>query len=158
MRYGVAAAVFGDLEGDRARAIQVKASEELSEKRRGGERKVRDMRRERQRQRYRERVWKRSRKKYKFEREDQFWQSNQIRKSADLSTALPLHFLLSIPISLLSSPVSPFLSPRLTFLSPSQPPEFLRQSFYFLLVSFSFAEAITLFCLSLIFPVELANG
>lgn len=27
-------------------------------------------------------------KKYQFEREDQFWQSNQIRKSADLSLAL----------------------------------------------------------------------
>lgn len=58
--------------------------------------------------------WKRSRKKYQFEKEDQFWQSNQIRKSADLSSPLPSHLLLSYshPFCVISCLSIPEISSR----------------------------------------------
>lgn len=97
---------------------------------------------------------KKRRKEYQFEKEDQFWLSNQIRKSVDPSSALPT-ILSSLFPSLHCHLVSPFLSSGLTFLSPSPPPR-LRLSLLLHLLFFSSFRVITFFCL--FFPVQLGNG
>lgn len=108
-----AAAVFGDLEGDTGRVRKIQARDEEREWKRYGQGGVLSQRPSAGEQ-----------TEYQFEREDQFWQSNRIRKSVDPSSHClpfcPLHTHLFTVISHLSIPklsshfLSPFqlLSPR----------------------------------------------
>lgn len=97
----------------------------------------------------------RGREKYQFVREDEFWQSNQIRKSADLSSALPSIFFPSlwnhlqslnslVPVSLVYLPLNP-----LSFC--------VSLSILYLLV-LSCSKAITLFYLFLFFFFSSRGG
>lgn len=128
-----AAAVFGDLEGDTERVRKIQARDEEREWKGYGQGGVLSQRPSAGEQ-----------TEYQFEREDQFWQSNRIRKSVDPSSHClpfcPLHTHLFTVISHLSIPK---LSSH--FLSPFKPPKSPQQCFFQLLFLSNF-RAITFFC------------